>query len=454
MCQFVSFVGQWLTIYVFSTLAYVLYGVVSDEGDYGLKKHMLLAWVGPDLGPTHRVRSSVHRAQLYTYASSLIPMHGEMQAFHANEVSEEAFRKKLVGTTILVEGQEGTRKKFDSASRKHDVELVDEEGLVKDIKSLIQGGGVDYIVVGYDDAGKLAVEKKGEGSVKDFKPTLSSEGAYYIFMASSVAEGNYSVQKNILISWVGVEAPPLLRSTSAQHRVQLYNLGNKHIQMHGELQALSPDELSDDIVQQKLAGTKYVSAADASELSAARRTRGGAGKAEVFKIRDVNSVDKKVEECRIGNLNWLHFGYEEEGAEVSLLHSGKGGYAEVEQFWKDDKVAYVLLGIQIEDEGDYTQTKFAFITWVGKDVEPLHRARSSQHRVILYDHIKGIVQLAGEFHALARADISERLICDKIASTLFGQKSEADLLAAAREDAEKKLRREGTGLNKTTSVKV
>ena len=45
------------------------------------------------------------------------------------------------------------------------------------------------------------------------------------------------------------------------------------------------------------------------------------------------------------------------------------------------------------------------------------------------------------------------MICDKIALTKVGQKSEEELLRAAAEDAKKKEKREGTGLVKTEEKK-
>ena len=45
------------------------------------------------------------------------------------------------------------------------------------------------------------------------------------------------------------------------------------LQMHGEIQALSAAEISDDLVTQKLSGSKYDMAGGADEGAAAHRTR-------------------------------------------------------------------------------------------------------------------------------------------------------------------------------------
>jgi hypothetical protein len=174
---------------------------------------------------------------------------------------------------------------------------------------------------------------------------------------------------------------------------------------------------------------------------------------EKFEFTDEKATRAAIEEVRLEKLNWLFFEHNEAGT-VSLLHQGKGGYEEVSQHFDDTQVSYALLGITLEDEGDYTQIKLVLITWVGCKVEPMEKARSSQARVLLYDFIKTMVQLAGEFQALEPSEISEKLVCDKIALTKVGQKSEEELLRAAAEDAKKKEKREGTGLVKTEEKKV
>lgn len=47
---------------------------------------------------------------------------------------------------------------------------------------------------------------------------------------------------------------------------------------------------------------------------------------------------------------------------------------------------YILLGVPTA-EGDYSLTKYVLITWVGPSVKPKQRARSSPHRLLLYNEI-------------------------------------------------------------------
>ena len=60
-------------------------------------------------------------------------------------------------------------------------------------------------------------------------------------------------------------------------------------------------------------------------------------------------------------------------------------------FFVDDAIVYCVLGVEVADEAggsEYKTTKYVFISWVGPNVKPLAKARSSQVRVALYKHTK------------------------------------------------------------------
>mmetsp|Transcript_8319 Transcript_8319/g.11168 ORF Transcript_8319/g.11168 Transcript_8319/m.11168 type:complete len:1053 (+) Transcript_8319:1418-4576(+) len=431
-------------------LAYVLYGVHdSAEGEYGTLKYMMIAWVGVKVKPLHRARSAHHRVAIYQYASEQIPMHGELQVMTPEDLSEENLRKKLIGSNILEEGDgkggisivvgraEGASIK-DSAIR-----WSDEEAAKKAILSLRSKEDLtDFVVFGYTDNLKFfSVLEVGTGGVKNCRHHFKNNSCVFVVLSAVVADGEYSVQKNILISWVGPDVLPLQRSRSSQNRVQLYQYATELIQLHGEIQALSEAEISDDLVAQKLSGSKYDVAADESEGLAAHKTRSKRGQAITFTMEDEASFAKCIEEFRSRSLNWVILGYRSpESSTLAVLETGKGGYSELEPFFKDDALIYFLFGVQTEDEGEYTQTKNILVTWIGKDLDPLRKALSSQHRVTLYQRTKKIVQLHGELQVLNRGEISEQIIIEKL--TLSKEREEDSLVAARLLDEEKLKQRE------------
>jgi hypothetical protein len=150
------------------------------------------------------------------------------------------------------------------------------------------------------------------------------------------------------------------------------------------------------------------------------------------------------------------FGYEEDSEDIVVLGTGTEGLETLEKFFTPDAVVYAVLGVyddEAEVEG-YATLKYIFISWVGSNVKPTWKARSSQHRVLLYNYVNVSIppiifanyificgcmfcvikvflflslslsffltttqkhlQLAGELQALAREDISETLLKAKL----------------------------------------
>jgi len=430
-------------------LAYVVYGVIETaDGDYSTVKYMLVAWVGKDVKPLHRARSAHHRVAIYQYASDLIPMHGEQQIHVPEDLSEESLRKKLIGTKILEEGDADAARKAqqrvrhggalsDNAIHWEDAAAV--EACILQIRSTTDT--VEWVAFGYtSDLTKMRILGKGEGGVAQCRHHFTPDECVMVVMGAVVPDGDYSVHKNILIAWVGPDVQPLQKSRAAQNRVELYDLANRHIQMHGEIQAMSEAEISDDLVMQKLSGSKYDSAGGSEEAQAARRTRQQTGQNVEFRFRDEKDLLACTEDFRQRKLDFVVMGYEGENTDLVVLDKGQGKFANVERFLEKTALVYILLGVQCEDEGEYTQTKNILVTWVGPGVTPLKKALSSQHRVFLYQYFKRHIQLHGELQALQRAEVSEQLIIEKL--TLSKARNEDFLVSSRLKDEEKKRKRE------------
>jgi hypothetical protein len=79
-------------------------------------------------------------------------------------------------------------------------------------------------------------------------------------------------------------------------------------------------------------------------------------------------------------------------------------------FFVDDAIVYCVLGVRVADEAggsEYKTTKYVFISWVGPNVKPLTKARSSQVRIALYKHTKVYLCL---HHRLRRRPLHDGVI--------------------------------------------
>ena len=289
----------------------------------------------------------------------------------------------------------------------------------------------------------MKVAAHGAGGVESYRSHLGASEAVYVVVSIPHLEGPHAVYKHMLVSYVGPEATPLVRARSSVTRGRLYARVDALVVLHGELQALEPGEISDDLLAQKMTGSKHESAVESGEgKRVVKASAGGAPKP--FEFEDGASVRGAVEAIRTREsaANWLLLGYKasEDGA-VGVLAQGNGGLEEIVPLLKDSEVAYFVLGIQPEDEktrgGDFTQTKHILVTWVGTGCEPIHKARSSQHRNELYQFTKKIMQLHGEFQVLHPSELTEQLLKEKL--TLSKVREEDSLLRAAEQDRLKKL---------------
>src|SRR3989338_9459139 len=108
----------------------------------------------------------------------------------------------------------------------------------------------------------MKVVAHGNGGVETYRSHLSSDAAVYVVVSIPHLEGPHAVYKHLLVSYVGPDATPLVRARSSVTRGRLYARVDALVVLHGELQALEPSQISDDLLAQKMAGSKLETAVD------------------------------------------------------------------------------------------------------------------------------------------------------------------------------------------------
>jgi len=242
--------------------------------------------------------------------------------------------------------------------------------------------------------------------VPTWEGKLNDNEVVYVLSGVNVDAADYANQiKFILVTWVGPNVLPLHKARSSQHRVQIYNYAKQFIQLAGEAQFLTKSEVSDQALQEKLLGARALESKSedelrkAAELDAKKKQQAPTTPTkpqEEFKtpLTDEAGVKGLLEPMskNASDINWISFGYEKDGNKkepaVVVTSKGTGHLEEVLPLLHDDEVVYVIYGHVAEDSAvEYSTLKYIFVTWVGPKVKPLHKARSSQHRVALYNFI-------------------------------------------------------------------
>ena len=451
---------------------YVAVSVPHLEGPHAVFKHMLVSYVGPDATPLVRARSSVTRGRLYARVDALVVLHGELQALEPTEISDDLLAQKLAGSKLetAVDSHEGKRVHKASGTAPKPFEFEDEaavRALIDSVRS--RENPANWLLLGYKQSedGPVGVLSHGSGDLSEIVPSLKdSEVVYFVLGIQPEDEktrgGDFTQTKHILVTWVGTDTEPIHKARSSQHRNELYQFTKKIMQLHGEYQVLHPSELTEQLLKEKLTLSKVrdedalLKAAEQDRLkkaaleqkrsqplhnfsgfqgapsgvsSAPSRSTAASGSrapsssnapavASPFRGDNEAQAVALLQDIASGNAstNWVVFTYEANKVNLLVGGSGDGSLdAFTGTFFTPGTVVYALYGVAI-DEGDYSTIKYVLITFVDPDVTPLHKARSSQHRVTLYNYIKQFLQLAGEFHCLDRL-ISRELLLQKLAGS-------------------------------------
>eukprot|EP01100_Stratorugosa_tubuloviscum_P014705 TRINITY_DN800_c0_g2_i1.p1 TRINITY_DN800_c0_g2~~TRINITY_DN800_c0_g2_i1.p1 ORF type:complete len:654 (+),score=357.56 TRINITY_DN800_c0_g2_i1:152-2113(+) len=411
-------------------------------------KYIFFAWVGPNVKPAPKARSSQHRVVIYNFAKTVLQLGGELQFFNREEFTLESIVSKLSGarkTEVEFESADIARAKGGSSEK---FQFESEDLTKSSIQSLRSNAG-SWIAFGYSENSEIVkILATGNGGLTNFVNLFTEEHVVYVLLALPVQELDIIHIKFIFITWVGPNVKPMHKARSSQHRVQIYNFAKGIVQLAAEIQFLTLAAVSEQALLDKIAGSRTQAALTEEELRAAAETdlkKKAAAAAknakptsttnEEFAIPLINPEQVATEISELlkpvnNGVNWISFGYDQQrNDKVVILNKGTGGLEEIEPLLDDSNVLYIIFGITVT-EGDYSTLKFILINWVGSKVKPMVRARSSQHRVSLYNWSNKYLQLAGELQAHNREDVTIAKLLEKLTGSKVAGESDTSAKVA------------------------
>jgi hypothetical protein len=431
---------------------YALLSAASQEGDFSTLKWLLATWVGPKVRPAQKAKSSVHRGELYRYINLSLHLHAELQASTQDELSATIIQQKLQGTRELAStkpsSDQAARAKGKSATVSGGDKVMAEEAeakrLVEDLRGKASTGAGEWLLLGYKDAADANVTKlaRGSGGVDTLRKHFSDDAlAYGVLLAPFTdPDSNYTTNKFVFISWVGPAVKPMIKAKSSQQRFEIYQGLKPELQLAAEFQVLSADELSDQLITAKLAGTRAANLSEAPAAGASPApTSSSAAKAKPleFGLADEGEVKTALKELQTGKCEWVAFGYKNNADQISLLARGSGGPDQAAVHFSPASLAYAVFAVKESDE-EYATVKRVFVSWVGASVRPTEKAKSSQHRLPLYKYINAEVALAAELQAEVLTEVTPALLRQKISGAGAGDDNTRRLANAALVDADKR----------------
>ncbi|KAL6058644.1 Protein phosphatase 2C 2 [Balamuthia mandrillaris] len=109
--------------------------------------------------------------------------------------------------------------------------------------------------------------------------------------------------------------------------------------------------------------------------------------------------------------NWALFSYTTPSqSAIDVLSTGNGGLAELKSHFKSDFLGYAVVRVITESQ----LTKFVFISWIGKEVSVLKRARVSVHKPSVKNQLEGC---ALEIHATSLEEVDEEAILKRVGAS-------------------------------------
>jgi len=104
------------------------------------------------------------------------------------------------------------------------------------------------------------------------------------------------------------------------------------------------------------------------------------------------------------------FGYTPDNKRVVLTESGTGSWSDFVSHLNDNECQFGFVRVTTGD-AESKRAKFVFVSWVGKEVGALKRAKVSVHKA----SVKTVVRdYAAEIHAEDREELNEDLVMNKV----------------------------------------
>jgi len=179
------------------------------------------------------------------------------------------------------------------------------------------------------------------------------------------------------------------------------------------MQVLEPGELSEELIKKKLVGSKILE--EGSKSTRKTMVRSAPTKEKVKFVDEpavVQSLKDLIDDKK--ETSYVVLGYQGATA-LDIVATGTGPVEEIKELLKPGEVNFVIMGVMFE-EVNFKEYKYLLIGWVGPEVKPLHRARASQARPVLYKYCKTYLQLQAEYQAHSLEDLTTK----KLLSKLFG----------------------------------
>jgi len=277
------------------------------------------------------------------------------------------------------------------------VEFVVESELKQAIAD-VRSGADDWVFMTYEGDSTIKLLGKGKSS-EPFSDLLNDTLVGYGLVRKIERIDVTDTIKFAYIRFIGDNIPRMLKARLGTHSGVVNAFFSPY---HVSIEANALSEITDDVIMKTIrnaSGTTVRVLADDAVQRKPPVTSSGTrptstnttkqpavpkvlGQTQTLKFPDLDGLKADIKEVRndTSSTDWCLFGYEGgKGNTIVSLGKGSGGLEELLQNTKNDIVCYGLLRKTLQIDESLT-VKFAFIQWIGENIDRMHKARLGTHK--------------------------------------------------------------------------
>eukprot|EP01096_Ripella_sp_DP13-Kostka_P003660 TRINITY_DN15493_c0_g1_i1.p1 TRINITY_DN15493_c0_g1~~TRINITY_DN15493_c0_g1_i1.p1 ORF type:complete len:310 (-),score=153.56 TRINITY_DN15493_c0_g1_i1:45-974(-) len=285
---------------------------------------------------------------------------------------------------------------------------------------------LNWVLFKYVARETLELESAGEGGLEELVQSLGPTDIKFALLEVVVTdEDQYNAVKFVLITWIGPEVSAgIAKASAAGHRRDVIDFVQVSLAIASEFQPSGYDDLNLRSIASKITrvSESYQDGAVTGEKKETRqqlsRSEAASRNTKLSQISLINEgeiIDAFKAVAR-EDADWAVVRYSEgKKDELELKSVGKGGLDGLKAQLVDSEICFALI-MQKVTETTTTVTKILLVTWVGEQVRPLQKARSSPHRDELANWLKQHVPFHSHYPATSYDDLTVESILFKIRS--------------------------------------
>lgn len=300
------------------------------------------------------------------------------------------------------------------------IKFADEGAFTEAIKNVRKDSNEnDWVLFSYEGpkSNTIVLVGTGSGGVNELVNHLQDDIIGYGLVRKTDKIDDSVTVKFAFINWIGENSNRMQKARISTHQGAI----RKFIgQFHVDITASSKDEVSDQIITQKIMDTSGSASRVVDKNTGARETSGSSNsasrsassgpKASGVEFANKEELKGLIGSVRKGDLTWVLFSYENGTNKIYSLAQGNGGADELVASLSDEIVGYGLIR-KIEKIDQSETVKFAFIRFVGDNIPRMLRA-------YLGTHLGVITEFFSPYHVTLdvtqKSEISDDIIMNLI----------------------------------------